>query len=140
MIKIYYKIWVSLFLKISSAQNDSKFSLILSLIVLTSINILNCFLICLILITAFHVDFDFLHAFYSKSRYLTIISSFLIFLLPNYFLLIFNDKHQLLLDFYQNKNIKNLGLNYFLISGLTVIVYIFILILFPSFFGLVNTN
>ena len=44
MLKIYYRIWVSLYLKIKLAQNGNKnASLILSLIVLSTTNFINIF-------------------------------------------------------------------------------------------------
>ncbi len=136
MLKLYYKIWVSLFIKIEKAQNDRNAGLILSLLLLTAANFINCLTIGILLITSFRVRSGLFSDFYSHYRYLSIALIFLVFFLPNYFLLVFNKKHQLLMELYQKDNKKNLGFNYFVISASIVFLLIFSTILFPAFFGL----
>lgn len=136
MLKIYYRIWVSLFLKIKLAQNENKrASLILSLIVLSATNILNILLIgiLLIFIMGIHVNiFDML----SENKTVRNLSIAFFFFLSNYFLLVHNEKHETLLNKYENQNIKNLGSNYFIISSVLILLLVFSTIFFPEFFNL----
>jgi hypothetical protein len=136
MLGIYYKIWISLFVKINERYETINGSILLSLLVLTGINILNYFFICILLITLFDVNINFLHQFYLNNRYFDIIAGSLIPFLFNYFLLVFNKKHEHLLELYANRNLKNLGRNYYLFSFLIIVLYLFLIILFPAFFGL----
>jgi 3-methyladenine DNA glycosylase Mpg len=56
MLKIYYRIWVSLFLNIKTAQNGNQnAALILSFLVLTAINIMNTLLVSMLLILIFEI-------------------------------------------------------------------------------------
>jgi hypothetical protein len=136
MLKIYYRIWVSLFLKIKLAQNGNKnASLILSLIVLSATNIINILLIgiLLILIAGIHSNiFDMLPV----NKTIRNLSIALFVFLSNYFLLVHNGKNETLLTKYENQNIKNLGSNYFIISTILVLLLIFSTIAFPEFFNL----
>lgn len=135
MLKIYYRIWVSLFLNIQHSQNGNKnSSLFLSLIVLSLTNFINILLIASILIlSGTKVDiFDI----FPDNGMIQNITILLVFLLPNYFLLVFNKKYELLLDKYESQNIKNLGVKYFLISSLLILLLVIITMIFPEFFNL----
>ena len=136
MLKIYYRIWVSLFLKIKLAQNGNKnASVILSLIVLSTTNIINILLIgiLLILIAGININiFDMLPA----NKTFRNISVALFFFMSNYSLLVYNEKHETLLSKYEKQNIKNLGINYFIISCILIVVLVFSTIAFPEFFNL----
>lgn len=140
MLKIYYRIWVSLFLKISYAQNgNSNASLFLSLIVLSVSNFLNILLISILLIVFFDPNIDILSVL-PLNKYLRNLSIALFFLLPNYFLLVYNKKHEFLVNEYENKNIRNLGSNYFIISCVLTLLVVFLMIIFPEIFNLKNIN
>lgn len=137
--KIYYKIWVSLFLRIKTAQNENEnAALILSLIVLTTANIINYYLVCYLFITLFKINLNLIDMMNFGNRYLSIATTVLIFFLPNYFLLVFNQKHEKLLELYMNENKRNFGLYYFVISCLVVVLFVFLTILFPQLFGLIK--
>jgi hypothetical protein len=137
--KIYYKIWVSLFLRIKTAQNENEnAALILSLIVLTTANIINYYLVCYLFITLFKINLNLIDMMNFGNRYLSIATTVLIFFLPNYFLLVFNQKHEKLLELYMNENKRNFGLYYFVISCLFVVLFVFLTILFPQLFGLIK--
>ncbi len=139
MIKMYYKIWVSLFLRIKAAQNENEnTALILSLIVLTTVNIINFYLVCFLFITIFKINLNIIDMLTTGNKYLTIASTVVIFFLPNYFLLVFNKKHEKLLELYTRENKKNFGLNYFLTSSLLIVLFVFLTILFPHLFGLIK--
>mgnify|MGYP000612983599 FL=1 len=59
MLKIYYRIWVSLFLNIKTAQNGNQnAALILSFLVLTAINIMNTLLVSMLLILIFEIRIE----------------------------------------------------------------------------------
>lgn len=136
MNKYYYKIWVSLFFKIKTSQNENeKAALLLSLIVLTLTNIINYYLICYLLMVFFKIDVNVISLLNFQSRVLSILFLILIFLLPNYFLIIWKGKYLKLIETYQSVN-KNLGLNYFLISCIIIISFVFFMIAFPESFGL----
>ena len=135
MLKIYYRIWVSLFLNIQHSQNGNKnSSLFLSIIVLALTNFINILLIASILILS-GTKIDIFEIFPENRMIRKIIIS-LVFLLPNYFLLIYNKKYELLLDKYESQNIKNLGFKYFLISSLLFLLLAIMTMIFPEFFNL----
>jgi hypothetical protein len=145
MFKIYYKIWVSLFYKINESQNESQnegsvWSLILSLIVLTGINVMNYFFICFVFSVSIGINFNFIIKLYSMNRYLTISLISLILFLPNYFLLIHDGKHEILMKKYTNYKDNNLGVYYFLFSCSLILSLIFSMILFPDLFGLIKNK
>ena len=136
MLKIYYRIWVSLFLNIKTAQNGNQnAALVLSFLVLTAINFMNILLISGLLILFFEIRIE-------TDRILPINptirswSILLIFLIPNYFLIGYNKHYEILLDKYEKQNIKNLGRNYFFISFILILILIFSTIAFPEFFNL----
>jgi hypothetical protein len=136
MLKIYYRIWVSLFLNIKTAQNGNQnAALILSFLVLTAINFMNILLISGLLILFFEIRIE-------TDRILPINptirswSILLLFLIPNYFLIGYNKHYEILLDKYEKQNIKNLGRNYFFISFILILILIFSTIAFPEFFNL----
>lgn len=136
MLKIYYRIWVSLFLNIKTAQNGNQnAALILSFIVLTAINLMNIFLISLLLILFFEIriETDRILPMNPTIRNWSIL---LLFLIPNYFLIGYNKHYEILLDKYEKQNIKNLGRNYFFISFILILILIFSTIAFPEFFNL----
>lgn len=135
MLNLYYRIWVSILLRVKSTQNNF-FSLIQALLVITGANLVNYIFICIFFITVFKVNIDFLYRFYSTNRYLTIILVVIVFLFPNYFLLIYNGKSLKLIEKFKHEQNKNIGINYFIISCVVLMVFIFLLILFPHFFGL----
>jgi hypothetical protein len=140
MIEIYYRIWVSLFIKIQSAQGENKnASILLSLIVLSAINCVNYFLICMLLIIFGGIDINILNKLQLNRNVENLIFVAFLFLF-NYFLLVFNKKHECLLNKYENQNNKNLGRNYFIISCTAILVFVFLTILFPDFFGLVRSK
>lgn len=140
MIKIYYKIWVSLFLRIQTVQNENEnASLVLSLIVLTTANIINYYLVCYLFITLFKINFNFIDIMNCGNKYLSISTTVLMFFLPNYFLLVFNQKHEKLLELYKNENKRNLGLYYFVISCFFIVLFVFLTIFFPQLFGLIKS-
>lgn len=134
MLKIYYKIWVSIYLKVSEVQN--KDSVISALIVISAANLINCFFLLFALFFLFDVKAVFIIDFYSNHRYTAVIVTILSFFLPNYFLLVFNNKHERLLALYKKTNNKNLGIIYYWFSALLIIVPLFLMFIFPEFFGL----
>ncbi|MCF6142066.1 hypothetical protein L1S34_12280 [Flavobacterium sp. K77] len=136
MLKIYYRIWVSLFLNIKTAQNGNQnAALILSFLVLTAINFMNILLISLLLILFFEIriETDRILPMNPTIRNWSIL---LLFLIPNYFLIGYNKHYEILLDKYEKQNIKNLGRNYFFISFILILILIFSTIAFPEFFNL----
>lgn len=135
MINLYYRIWVSILLRVKSTQKGS-FSLIQALLVITGANLLNYIFICIFFITVFKINIDFLYRFYSTNRYLTIILVVIVFLLPNYFLLIYHGKSLKLIDKFKHEQNKNIGITYFILSFVVLMAFIFLLILFPDLFGL----
>ena len=135
MLKIYYRIWVSLFLKIQLSENGNKYySLIMSLLVLSVTNFINILLIISILVLS-GTKINIFEIF-SENRMIQNISILLVFLLPNYFLIVYNNKYQLLLDKYESQNIKNLGIKYFVVSFLLFMLLVIITMIFPEFFNL----
>jgi hypothetical protein len=128
----------SLFLKIKTAQNggNEKISLILSLIVITFTNFVNYFFLCLLSITTLNVNINFITQMGIENKMLKITITTLIFLVPNYFILIFNKKHKRLLFKYKDETNKNSGFFYFIISCILVIFFLFLMVLFPTYFGL----
>lgn len=136
MIKMYYKIWVSLFLRIEEAQNGNQSAaVILSLIVLVTANIINYFLTGYLLITLLGVNINLMNF---ENRFISIAVTVLVFLIPNYFILIFNGKHEKLLKLYSIQSKRNLGFHYFVVSCVLIVGFVFLTILFPQFFGLVK--
>ncbi len=136
MLKIYYRIWVSLFLNIKTAQNGNQnVALILSFLVLTAINFMNILLISLLLILFFEIriETDRILPMNPTIRNLSIL---LLFFIPNYFLIGYNKHYEILLDKYEKQNIKNLGRNYFFISFILILILIFSTIAFSEFFNL----
>jgi hypothetical protein len=136
MLKIYYRIWVSLFLNIKTAQNGNQnVALILSFLVLTAINFMNILLISLLLILFFEIriETDRILPMNPTIRNWSIL---LLFFIPNYFLIGYNKHYEILLDKYEKQNIKNLGRNYFFISFIFILMLIFSTIAFPEFFNL----
>lgn len=116
------------------------FFFIQALLVITGANLVNYIFICIFFIAVFKINIDFLYKFYSTNRYLTIILVVIVFLFPNYFLLIHNGKYLKLIEKFKYEQNKNIGINYFIISCVLLMVFIFILILFPHFFGLKTTR
>lgn len=139
MINLYYRIWVSILLRVKSTQKGS-FSLIQALLVITGANLLNYIFICIFFITVFKINIDFLYRFYSTNRYLTIILVVIVFLLPNYFLLIHHGKSLKLIDKFKHEQNKNIGITYFILSFVVLMAFIFLLFLFPDFFGLKTSS
>lgn len=139
MINLYYRIWVSILLRVKSTQKSS-FSLIQALLVITGANLLNYIFICIFFITVFKINIDFLYRFYSTNRYLTIILVVIVFLLPNYFLLIYHGKSLKLIDKFKHEQNKNIGITYFILSFVVLMAFIFLLFLFPDFFGLKTSS
>jgi hypothetical protein len=139
MINLYYRIWVSILLRVKSTQKGS-FSLIQALLVITGANLLNYIFICIFFITVFKINIDFLYRFYSTNRYLTIILVIIVFLLPNYFLLIHHGKSLKLIDKFKHEQNKNIGITYFILSFVVLMAFIFLLFLFPDFFGLKTSS
>lgn len=136
MLKIYYLIWVSLFLNIKTAQNGNQnVTLILSFLVLTAINFMNIILISLLLILFFEIriETDRILPMNPTIRNWSIL---LLIFIPNYFLIGYNKHYEMLLAKYEKKNIKNLGRNYFFISFILILILIFSTIAFPEFFNL----
>ena len=139
MLKIYHRIWVSLFLKIKTAQNGNQSAaLILSILVLTGIILMNIFLIILLLILFAEIKID-LDSVIPINRTIRNWSIFLLFFIPNYLLICYNKHYEELLEKYEKQNIKNLGIYYFFISSILVLVVVFSTIAFPEFFNL-TTN
>lgn len=136
MLKIYYRIWVSLFLNIKTAQNGNQnVTLILSFLVLTAINLMNIFLISLLLILFLEIRFE-TDRILPMNPTIRNWSILLLFFIPNYFLIGYNKRYEILLDKYEKQNIKHLGRNYFLISFILILILIFSTIAFPDFFNL----
>jgi hypothetical protein len=135
MLNLYYRIWVSILLRVKSTQNNF-FSLIQALLVITGANLINYIFICIFFITVFKINIDFLYRFYSINRYLTDIFVVIIFLFPNYFLLIHNGKYLKLIEKFKHEQNKNIGINYFILSFVVLMVFIILLFVFPDFFGL----
>jgi hypothetical protein len=134
--KMYYKIWVSLFLRIEQAQNGNQIvAVILSLIVLVTTNIVNFFLVGYLLITLLGININLMNF---ENRFVSIAVTVLVFLIPNYFILIFNGKHEKLLKLYRTQSKRNLGFHYFIFSCFLIVGFVFLTILFPHFFGLVK--
>lgn len=134
--KMYYKIWVSLFLRIEQAQNGNQIvAVILSLIVLVTTNIVNFFLVGYLLITLLGININLMNF---ENRFVSIAVTVLVFLIPNYFILIFNGKHEKLLKLYSTQSKRNLGFHYFIFSSILIVGFVFLSILFPHFFGLVR--
>ena len=139
MLKIYYKIWVSLYVKIKAAQKGNhKAALLLSLIVITGTNILNYFLISYLLIVLFGVNISIVNIMNFENKFVSIAVTVLVFLIPNYFLLFYNQKYNKLLEKYENENNTKLGLYYYIFSCLFIFTFLFLTIIFPHFFGLVK--
>ena len=140
MLETYYKIWVSLFIKIKDAQSGNhNLSLILSLIVISATNIMNFLFIAMLLIL--FVGFDiYIFNKIPLNRSLQNIIIVLCFFLANYFLLVHNNKHKDLLKKYQDRINMNLGFRYFILSCAAILVLVFSTILFPDFFGLKSVN
>jgi hypothetical protein len=140
MIEFYYRIWVSLFIEIQNAQGENKnASIPLSLIVLSAINCVNYFFICMMLILLAGIDISILNKLDLNRKFENVVFVSFLFLF-NYFLLVFNKKHEYLLNKYENQNRKNLGRNYFIISCAVFLILVFSAILFPNFFGLVRSK
>ena len=139
MLNLYYRIWVSILLRVKSTQNNF-FSLIQALLVITGANLINYIFICIFFITVFKINIDFLYRFYSTNRYLTIILVVIVFLLPNYFLLIHHGKSLKLIDKFKHEQNKNIGITYFILSFVVLMAFIFLLFLFPDFFGLKTSS
>lgn len=136
MLKIYYRIWVSLFLNIKTAQNGNQnVTLILSFLVLTAINLMNIFLISLLLILFLEIRFE-TDRILPMNPTIRNWSILLLFFIPNYFLIGYNKRYEILLDKYEKQNIKHLGRNYFFISFILILILIFSTIAFPEFFNL----
>ena len=136
MLKIYYRIWVSLFLNIKTAQNGNQnAALILSFLVLTAINIMNTLLVSMLLILIFEIRIE-TDKILLMNPIIRNWSILLLFLVPNYFLIGYNKHYEILLDKYEKQNIKNLGRNYFFISFILIFILIFSTIAFPEFFNL----
>lgn len=135
MLKIYYKIWISLFVKVRTAQNENaNLALVLSLIVMTICGIINFFLITYLALIFYKINL--FSIFHFENKYLLIFTLVFIFLMSNYLLLIFNKKHERLLLTYENRINKNLGFYYFVTSCFLVLFFLILMIIFPSFFGL----
>ena len=136
MLKIYYRIWVSLFLNIKTAQNGNQnAALILSFLVLTAINIMNTLLVSMLLILIFEIRIE-TDKILLMNPIIRNWSILLLFLVPNYFLIGYNKHYEILVDKYEKQNIKNLGRNYFFISFILIFILIFSTIAFPEFFNL----
>lgn len=139
MLKIYYKIWVSLFIKIRDNQNDSKNEkaiIALSLIVITATNIINYFFIIYVFMLFFKIDLNIIGLIDFGNKYLTNIIRLFIFFIPNYLVLVYNNKHEKLVSKYEKENNTRLGLYYFIISLTLVVVFLILIVMFPHFFGL----
>lgn len=108
----------------------------LALIVMAAVNFMNIMLVGIALLLFVDVKFTFMGDFYENNRYLSNISWALILYGFNYFLLVFNGKHEMFLEIYGPKNIKNLGVAYFGFSFLLIILLICSTMVFPDFYGL----
>ena len=140
MLDTYYKIWASLFIKIKDAQSGNhNLSLILSLIVISAINIMNFLFIAMFLILFVGFDIYIFNKIPLNRSFQNIIIV-LCFFFTNYFLLVHNNKHKDLLKKYQDRINMNLGFSYFMLSCAAILVLVFSTILFPDFFGLKNVN
>jgi hypothetical protein len=135
MLKIYYRIWVSLFLSIKNSQNGNENSaILLSLIVLSLTNFLNVlFFASILVLSGIEVN---LFEIFTENRFFRSLIILLVFLLPNYFLLINDNKHKLLLEEFENQNKKNLGIKYFVVSSFLCLLLVFLTVIFPEFFNL----
>ncbi|OYU78944.1 MAG: hypothetical protein CFE23_16365 [Flavobacterium sp. BFFFF1] len=135
MLEIYYRIWVSLFIKARFAQKgDINLSLFFSLMALTVTNFINVLLVLTILsLSGIKIN---IFQVLPENGIIQITTICLAFLIPNYLLLIHNKKYQVLLNRYENINDKNMGMRYFLLSNIAFLILIILTIIFPDFFGL----
>lgn len=143
MLKIYYKIWVSLFVKIRDNQNDSKNQnaiIALSLIVITATNIINYFFIIYVFLLFFEIDLNIISSIDFGDNYLSNTFRLLIFFIPNYLLLVYNNRHEKLLSKYENENNTRLGFYYYIISLALVVAFLLMIVVFPHFFGLKSSS
>lgn len=139
MLRFYYKIWVSTFLKIKTAQNgNAGAALPLALMVMTAANFMNFLFIICILVLFFKIQAPIYLV--PNSKALSVLFLAAIFFVPNYLFLVYNGKHEKLLDRYQNNVSNNLGYRYFLISFGLLLIFLFSTILFPGFYGLKSGN
>lgn len=137
MLELYYKIWVSNYLRIQKAQNSSKnYAIFLSLLVISSMNFLNYFTISALLLLIFKIEFNIFHLIKFDNNIIRALFVMFLFISPNYFLLVFNKKHDRLLLKYGNNNNDRLGFYSYLISSLIIIVIVLLTFIFPHFFGL----
>lgn len=135
MLEIYYRIWVSLFIQARQAQNgDKNYSLFLSICGISMTNFVNILLIMILLsLSGIKISiFEIL----PENRMFRNIAILIIFILPNYFLFVHNQKYIALLEKYESRNNKNLGIKYFLYSSLLILLLIISTMIFPTFFNL----
>lgn len=109
----------------------------MSIILLTLTNIINYYLICYFFITFFKINLNVSYLLNIQNRAFSNILTILIFIIPNYLLVVFNKRYLLLLETYKNVN-RNIGLYYFIISCILVLTFIFTMIIFPESFGLIK--
>lgn len=139
MFQLYYKIWVSTFLKVKAVQNDNvATALPLALLVMTAANFMNFLFIICILVLFFKIHTPIYLV--PNSRALSILFLAAAFFVPNYLLLVYNGKHEELLARYQDRISNKLGYRYFFISFGLLIVFLFSTILFPDLYGLKPGN
>ena len=137
MLQLYYKIWVSTFIKIKETHNcNDQPALLLSMMIVIAANFCNYLLLCLLSITILKINPFIPHLLASGNRFLIITVAILMFLVPNYFLLVFDNKHERLLERYEDKVNKNIGVYYFCGSALLVILLILSTLAFPELYGL----
>ena len=138
MLTFYYRIWVSLLLQSKKNKKIYDFNVFLGALALIAIaNFLNCMLIIFLALLFFKIKvLGFVSDYYLIHPYLCLIFTVLFFAIPNYFLLIFHKKYERLIAKYQREEDKYLGIKYFIISVLLLILFVITTMIFPSFFGL----
>lgn len=135
MLQIYYKIWVSIYMRIQKAQNSGKsYTTFLALLVISSMNFLNYFAIQLILLLNFKLNFNIFKLIKIQNNILEAVFVFALFFTPN-FLLFINKRNENLIQRYEQEH-KNIGIKYVFISVLIVFLVFLSMYIFSDFYGL----
>lgn len=135
MLQIYYKIWVSIYMRIQKAQNSGKsYTNFLALLVISSMNFLNYFAIQLILLLNFKLNFNIFKLIKIQNNILEAVFVFALFFTPN-FLLFINKRNEDLIQIYEQEH-KNIGIKYVFISVLIVFLVFLSMYIFSDFYGL----
>ena len=135
MLQIYYKIWVSIYMRIQKAQNSGKsYTTFLALLVISSMNFLNYFAIQLILLLNFKLNFNIFKLIKIQNNILEAVFVFALFFTPN-FLLFINKRNEDLIQIYEQEH-KNIGIKYVFISVLIVFLVFLSMYIFSDFYGL----